>query len=115
MRGSGLTESCVMRGSTFHLAQKRRLVGVLSDLRRGAGEVEVTAGVSAADSAGGHHRSAAVIRVAHAADGSRGGGRSLSAGGAARALPPCTLRTLLPRVEALAHSRVGERGRGLAG
>lgn len=99
-----------MRGSALHLAEERRLVvGVLRDLGRGAGEVEVAAGVAAADSAGGHDGPAAVVGVAHAGDGGRGGGR------AAGALTSRALRTLLPRVEALAHGRVGQRRGRLAG
>lgn len=105
-----------MRRGAFHLAQERRLVvGVLRDLGGGAGEVEVAAGVAAADSAGRHDGPAAVVGVAHAGDGGRGGGRALAAGRAAGTLPSGALRALLPRVEALAHGRVCQWRRRLAG
>lgn len=107
-----LTEGSVMRRGAFHLPQERRLVvGVLRDLSGGTGEVEVTTGVAAADSARRHDGPAAVVGVAHAGDGGRGGGRALAAGRAAGTLSSGALRTLLPRVEALAHGRVRQRRR----
>lgn len=103
----------MVSSSTLDLPQQRSLMmRVLRRLRGGSREVEVTARVPTAHATGGHHRSTGVGRVAHARGSGGGGGRvaRLRRRGTpwTRGLPAGTLRTLLPRVEALADGGVCE-------